>query len=126
MIDSALSFFKRCTIFLLAPSKHHLDVINASLSLVFKSTALYLEVNGEKSLKDLHNVFVTIHVCLLNWIGDCNVIGGSMFGCAPSQHRGRNRDHPHLLKCDAEVMVCCIVQRYIHVITLASRFGGHY
>ncbi len=88
-----------------------MDVITAALDLVFKSTALYLELNGEKSLNDLHDIFSAIGVCLQKWISDYYVIGGSMFGF---QWRRRGfGSYPQLLKRDAEVKVNmkCILQR---------------
>ncbi len=90
-----------------------MDVITAALYLVFKSAALYLELNGEKSLNDLQDIFSAIGVCLQKWISDYDVIGGSMFGLNLSQWRRGFSGYPQLLKCDTEVKVNtkCILQR---------------
>ncbi len=121
MIHSALSFFKRCTTFLLAPFKHYVDVINGSLSLVFKSMALYIEINGEKSFKDLYLAVESVCDGLQKWINNNLVIGGPMFGNGSSL-----RDYVCLPKCDDEMKVCKViflVLMYNVLRTVTFRFG---
>ncbi len=65
--------------------------------------ALYIEVNGEKSFDDLHNVFASVRDSLLKWIDDDRVIGGPMFGKGLTW--GLRRDYIALPKCDSEVKV---------------------
>ena len=83
----------------MSPQDHYLVAINASLSLIFKTMALYIDSKGEESIKDLNNVFIDILNNLQTWICDTNVIGGAMFGNAPSQLR------LSLQKCIPEVKV---------------------
>ncbi len=79
-----------------------MDIINVSLSLLFKSMALYIEVNGEKSFEDLHNVLASVRDSLLKWINHECVIG-PMFGNGLSL--GGRRDNILLPKCDPEMKV---------------------
>ena len=69
----------------MSPQDHYLVVISASLSLIFKTMALYIDSKGEKSINDLNNVFADVLNNLHTWICDINVIGGAMFGNAPVQ-----------------------------------------
>ena len=82
-----------------------------SLSLVFKSMALYIEVKGEKSFDDLHNSLASVRDSLLKWINDYRVIGGPLFGNGLT-YRIR-KDYIILPKCDSEIKVSYVLYNYV-------------
>ncbi len=84
-----------------------MDIINVCLSLVFKSMALYIEVNGEKSFSDLHNVLASVRDSLVKWINHEHVIGGPMFGNGLSL--GGQKDYILLPKRAPEIKVSYVI-----------------
>lgn len=77
MVTAALLLYRELTAKFKGCTPHHVDVLKASISLILFAVD---QLKTDKKNKFTKQIFAGLNVALWNWIVDCDVIGGSVFG----------------------------------------------
>lgn len=78
MVHAALLLYGKLTVMLKSYIQHYVDVLKASISLILFAVAqLKALCPSDENIK---GAFASLKGTLRNWIVDCEVIGGSVFG----------------------------------------------